>query len=173
MDSTNGALSLSIKREAAYHEAGHAVVASLAVYHGLAGPIDLKAYGAGSADIGLLKSKCALANVQAHEETAKLPEVAKDLGRILVAGLIAEQIASVHDNSIVPNAACANPDHEMLRRHLSNAGLSKKFDFLETESRKILEENWRAVEVLATMLYAQGSADLEQIKAAIQSADCP
>ncbi len=158
---------MDIKKEAAFHEAGHAVMAYLATYHGLVAGIDLKDYGAGEIYVGLLKSKCVSAGVPATAETAKRPEVAIDLGRVLVAGLVAELIAAERDESLSPNPICARPDHDLMRQQLMNAGLSKKFDRLEVVTRRTLEENWSAVDELAEFLLIHKSADISQIEAII------
>tara|TARA_R110000824_G_scaffold24090_1_gene85323 strand:- start:22553 stop:23056 length:504 start_codon:yes stop_codon:yes gene_type:complete len=158
---------LSIKKEAAFHEAGHAIMAYLSAYHGLISGIDLKAYGAGDVYISLLKSKCAAAGLPQTPESAKRPEVAKDIGRILVAGLVAEKIAAERDKSLVPNPDCAIPDHELLRQQLETAGLSKKFDLLESETCAVLKENWAVVEELADFLFANVTANKDQVEAII------
>jgi hypothetical protein len=158
---------LDIKKEAAFHEAGHAVMAYLATYHGLVAGIDLQDYGSGEIYVGLLKSKCVSAGVPSTAETAKRPEVAMDLGRILVAGLVAEVIAAERDASLTPNPSCALPDHDLLRQQLMIAGLSRKFDRLEVATRTTLEENWSAVEELAEFLFSNKSADMSRIEAII------
>lgn len=158
---------MSIKKEAAFHEAGHAVMAYLSDYHGLVSGIDLKVYGAGDVYIGLLKSKCAAAGLPQVLETAERPEVAKDIGHILVAGLVAEKIAAEHDKSLVPNPECALPDHDLLRQQLAAAGLSKKFDLLESETWAVLQKNWDAVQELANFLFENVVADKDQVESII------
>lgn len=162
-----GIAKLSIKKEAAFHEAGHAIMAYFSDYHGLISGIDLKAYGAGDVYISLLKSKCAAAGLPQTPETAKRPEVAKDIGRILVAGLVAEKIAAERDKSLVPNPDCAVPDHNLLRQQLENAGLSKKFDLLESETCTVLKENWAIVEKLADFLFTNVTTNKDQVEAII------
>lgn len=91
------------------------------------------------------------------------PEVARDLGRILAAGLIAEQIAAERDNTLTPNPACAAPDHELIVQQLSRAGLSRKFDKLEADARAVLEENWIVVEALAKWLFQMTTAGYVEV----------
>lgn len=150
---------MTIKREAAFHEAGHSVIAYSARFHFIAGGINLEDYGAGEVHVGLSKTKCVAEGLTPTPETARNADVAKDLGRILVAGLVAEQIAAERDATLTPNPSCSEPDHELLRQILGSAGLSRKFDQLEAQAREMLEANWPAVEALAAYLHEHVRAD--------------
>jgi len=158
---------VTIKPEAAYHEAGHAIMAYLSKYHLLAGPIELADYGAGEAYIGLIPSKLTSAGIEADEAAQRNPDVAKDLGRVLVAGLMAERIAAEHDPALTPNPTCAQPDYAMLVQQLAAAGLSRKYDRLETEARATLEAHWDKVEALAGWLLGRGRAEFAEVNAFI------
>jgi len=159
---------VSIKREAAFHEAGHAVMAYFARFHGIVGSINLEDYGAGEIYVALLSSKCAAEGLAPVPEAARRPDVARDLGLILVSGLIAEQIAAENDEKVKPNLSCSEPDHALLKEALANSGLSRKFDQLEDQARSVLREHWQAVEVLAAYLLEHVSADPIDIDQVLQ-----
>jgi hypothetical protein len=156
---------MTIKREAAYHEAAHAVMAHRSLFHALIGEINLENYGAGEIFVSLSKAKLKTQDKPAIPEMAKKPEVASDLARILVAGYVAEQIAAESDDTIKPNIDCARPDHEMVRQQLSSAGLSKRFDRFEAEVRDILRTEWPLVEKVTQYLYQHGRGEPEVILA--------
>lgn len=138
-------------------------MAYLSSYHLQAGPIQLEAYGPGEAYVGLIPSKLEAAGLEASNKITTKPEVARDLGKILVAGFIAEQIASESDKSLTPNPACAKPDHELTVQQLTGAGLSRKYDKLESEARAELEANWVVVKELAEWLFQKRTAEYTEI----------
>jgi len=148
---------VAIKHEAAFHEAGHAVVAYLSAYHSTAGGIELAVYGKGEFLVALNKIKLRNAGLPPTEESAKNPVVAKDLARVLVAGLVAERIAAERDDTLVPHPPSAAPDHELARQILEEAGLSRKFDRFEVEANDLLRERWEVVEALADWAFRAGS----------------
>lgn len=159
---------MAIKREAAFHEAGHSVIAYSARFHRIVSAINLEDYGAGEVLVSLSQEKCVAEGLTPTQEIARNADVAKDLGLILVAGLVAEQIAAERDATLTPNPSCSAPDHELLRQILGNAGLSRKFDQLEAQARQILEANWPAVESLASYLYEHARADPSVIEAILR-----
>ena len=81
---------MTIKREAAFHEAGHAVTAHRSRFHALVGPINLRQYGAGGIFVSLSKSKLQTAGKPTDASSQKDKEVAIDLAIILSAGLVAQ-----------------------------------------------------------------------------------
>ncbi len=91
---------MTIKREAAYHEAGHAVLAERSKYHRFLGPIILSNYGSGAADISLSTGRLQSAGKITDKSAAKDKDVAKDFAVILVAGFVAEQLASEKDKTL-------------------------------------------------------------------------
>ena len=140
---------MTIKREAAFHEAGHAVVAHRSKFHNIVGPINLEAYGSGETYISLSKRKLLANGKDAEPSAAKDKEVAADLAVILAAGLVAERLAESHEPGITANPECALPDHELMQQQLSGAGLSKKFDQHEGAAKQVLETEWKLVSSLA------------------------
>jgi ATP-dependent Zn protease len=158
------------KREAAYHEAGHAVAADKSRFHALVGPINLANYGAGAIDISLSKSKLRAAGKRPVADSQRDQDVARDFAKILTAGLVAEQIASEKDKTLKPHPECAVPDHQLLKQNLNAAGLSKKFDRFEAESRRVLESNWNTVEKLARYLMEKEHATVDEIREIIDDA---
>jgi len=146
--------------EAAYHEAGHALLAYLSDYH-LMGPIDLKSAGHGGLYVGLSKAKCLQAGKKADPAIAREPEVARDFAVILVAGFVAEQIAAEKNPAVTPDAAFAVPDHENLARVLAAANLSRKTDRYEELARRKLTDHWDQVQSLANVLLRDGACPSE------------
>lgn len=117
--------SMRIKREAAFHEAGHAVAAHRSSFHNIVGPIDLGAYGSGEIYVSLSKAKLQAKGKTVDASSSRDKEVAIDLAVILAAGLIAERLAEENGLGVTANPECATPDHELLRQQLAYAGLSK------------------------------------------------
>jgi hypothetical protein len=158
---------MTIKREAAYHEAAHAVVTYHSRFHALVGPINLAKYGQGEIFISLSKSKLNAGGKPATPDARYDREVVNDFALILTAGYVAEQLAAESDETLKPNLGCAMPDHELLRQQLSAAGMSTKFDRAEADVREVLKSKWDSVERLANFLYEKCEASVDQILAVI------
>lgn len=156
-----------IKREAAYHEAAHAVLAHFSKYHTIIGDINLLSYGAGELYMSLSKSKCAAGGKPQDASAQRDKDVARDFAIVLCAGLIGEKIASTLDSTLTPNPECAYPDHVMVMQQLQIAGLSKKYDFYQLQARELLEQHWIIVDRLAEHLFANHSARPDQVVAII------
>jgi hypothetical protein len=154
---------ISIKREAAFHEAGHAVAAYRSRFHFIVGPISLAGYGSGEIYVAQSRSKCVAAGKASDHSAQKDPEVAADLALVLSAGLVSERIAHERDPAIRPNPECAIPDHDLMRQQLARAGLSKKFDQHEKTARELLESNWALVDALAEFLLARVNVQPEEV----------
>lgn len=154
---------MTLKREAAYHEAGHALMARLSKFHEVISGIDLADYGAGEVFISLSKRKLKSAGKPVDLHVATEPEVARDLALILVAGYVAEKLANSFDQSLVPSLECAKPDHKLLKQQLSNAGLSNKFDRFESDAEDILKSKWKVVNSLAERIFKYGAVDFERL----------
>ena len=150
---------MTIKHEAAYHEAGHAVAAHFSQFHAIVGPIDLGLYGSGEIYISLNKTKVTAANKRADPSIAKDKDVAQDLAIVLCAGLVAERIAAKKMGGLIPNEQCALPDYDLMKQQLAAAGLSKHFDRHEAAAANILKKKWSIVDALAKFLYAQISVN--------------
>jgi hypothetical protein len=145
---------MTIKREAAFHEAGHAVAAHRSSFHNIVGPIDLGAYGSGEIYVSLSKAKLQAKGKTVDASSSRDKEVAIDLAVILAAGLIAERLAEESGLGVTANPECATPDHELLRQQLACAGLSKKFDVHEEAAARLLKAEWSLVVALANHLYS-------------------
>jgi hypothetical protein len=143
---------MTIKREAAFHEAGHAVAVYRSRFYKVAGPINLEQYGAGSIDVGLNKNKLKSNGKPADKSAILDKEVNTDLAVILCAGLVAERIAERRIDGIKANPKCAKPDHEFLRIKLKEAGLSQKIDGYEKDAERLLEQEWNLVMALTNYL---------------------
>lgn len=161
---------MTIQREAAYHEAAHAVLAHISIFHAIVGDINLLRYGAGELYISLSRSKCAAGGKPQDASAQRDQEVAKDLAIVLCAGLVGEQIASELDSTLTPNPECAEPDHALAEQQLQNAGLSKKYNLYQSQARDLLQKHWDTVEKLAKYLFANRSATRDQVVAII---GCP
>lgn len=162
---------MTVKLEAAYHEAGHAVAAHHSRFHTIVGPINLLSYGAGEVYVGLNAGKCVAAGLPADARTALRPEVARDLGLILVAGLAAERIAAQRNDAIIPNERCADPDYQLLHQQLATAGLSKKTDNIEREAIALLTAHWVLVEELAEAMFSSGRMTPVEIRALLAASE--
>jgi hypothetical protein len=150
---------MTIKREAAFHEAGHAVVAHRSRFHNIVGPINLASYGAGAIDISLSKMKLAANGKPTGPASARDKEVASDLAVVLSAGLAAERIAEAREIGLKANPTCALPDHELLQHQLAMAGLPTNFDQYEKAAKQLLESEWTLMVDLAEFLFKQVSSD--------------
>lgn len=149
---------MTIKREAAFHEAGHAIAAHRSKFHALVGPINLQQYGAGEVFVSLSKKKLQAARkpVTAASQTDK--EVATDLAVVLCAGLVSEHLAEERAG-LKANPNCATPDYELMKQQLVNAGLSARFDHHETSARQLLEAEWALLSCVADFLYSNVVSD--------------
>lgn len=154
---------MTIKREAAYHEAAHAVLADLSKYHAIVGEINLLSYGAGELYISLSRSKCAAGGKPQDPSAQKDKEVGRDFAVILCAGLVGEQMAAERDVTLTPNPESAEPDHALAQQQLQIAGLSRKYDLYQAQARDLLGKHWNTVERLATYLFANRSASPHQV----------
>ena len=154
---------MTIKREAAYHEAGHAVLAHLSKFHGLGGSINLGTYGAGIAPVCLSRSKLVNGGKNPDRTSRRDKEVAKDLAVILCAGLAAERIAAEMDPTLTSDEECAIPDHEFMRQELKAAGLARYFDRHEQIARELLIANWNQVSTVAERLFAATKLSLDEL----------
>lgn len=159
---------MTIKIEAAFHEAGHAVVAHRSRFHNIAGPINLAAYGSGTIDISLSGAKLLSQGKAPTASAAKDKEVAVDLAVVLSAGLVAEQLAAGKVQGITANPKCAAPDHDLLQQELAAASLSKKFDKHEGTARQLLESEWSLVAALAAYLLEKISVQSTDVTAFIE-----
>ncbi len=156
-----------IKREAAYHEAAHAVLANPSKYHAVVGNINLSSYGAGEIYVSLSKSKCSAGGKPQDISTVRDKEVTKDLAIVLCAGFVGEQIAAQRHLALRPNPDCAQPDHTLVEQQLQTAGLSKKYDLYQSRARELLEKHWDTVERLSAYLFKNQSANPDQIATVI------
>jgi hypothetical protein len=154
---------MTIQKEAAYHEASHAVVTHKSKYHSLVGEINLKNYGEGEIYIGLSSSKCKTNGKPADASAQKDRDVAIELAVILCAGFVGETLAAEKHNGLIPNIKCAEPDHLLAVQQLDQAGLSKKYDLHQKSAREYLDKEWEIVEKLADYLFDNHIAQIEEI----------
>lgn len=149
---------MTIQREAAFHEAGHAIAAHRSKFHALVGPINLQQYGAGEVFVSLSKSKLQAAGKPVTVASQKDKEVVTDLAVVLCAGLVSERLAEERAG-LKANPNCAVPDHDLMKQQLVNAGLSARFDRHESSVRQMLESEWALVSSLADFLYQNVATD--------------
>lgn len=160
----------TIKREAAFHEAGHAIVACKSAFHSLAnGTIRLEKYGAGVAPVSLSRSKLREAGKVPSAAAVTDPDVAKDLAIILAAGLVAEQVAQSMGEHVTANSSCAAPDHAFMRQSLENAGLQSDIQNSESIARQMLQSEWPLLLRLANLLFDRGFVESVDVLEFIQS----
>jgi hypothetical protein len=160
---------MTITREAAFHEAGHAVAAYRSRFHDVIGPINLADYGQGEIYVSLSKKKLATSGKSIDESAQSDKEVAIDLAVILCSGLAAERLAEKNDAELMSNPACAERDHLLAAEQLSGAGLSEKFDLHEQAATRLLENEWSLVTALAEHLHKKVSVDPGDVIAFIES----
>ena len=162
MEAFNGCWGCQMESDpgaAAFHEAGHIIVAFLSKYHSLTGQISVDAYGHGAASVTLSKSKLEAGGKSPDLSSRTDKEVVRDLGPILVAGLEAEKIAAEQGKISSANEVAARLDYELLAQELVAAGLSKKTDVAEQHARSILREEWQLVESLASHIHRSAVLD--------------
>lgn len=160
---------MTIKREAAFHEAGHALAAHRSKFHNIIGSINLEDYGSGEIYVSLSKEKLQTQGKAPNISAERDKEVAADLAVVLAAGLVAEQVAEVREHGLTANIKCAVPDHKLLQLQLANAGLSKKFDIHQNTARQLLEAEWSLVVDLSNYLFENISAPSADVIAFIES----
>jgi hypothetical protein len=159
------------KAEAAYHEAGHAVLAHMSDFHVIGGPINLARHGYGGVVVGLSGTKCLAARKPATPDVARDPEVARDFAVILTGGYAAELTAAAFDPTLIPDLACAQPDYESVVEVLAAAGLSRRFDRFQAQAMARLSEYWPQVERLAQYLRLAGQCSAAGAESIISPAD--
>lgn len=159
---------MTVKKEAAFHEAGHAVAAHLSKFHAVVGGINLEYYGAGEIFVSLSKTKLTVNGKATDASSERDKEVATDLAVVLSAGLVAERIAETKDSNLSANPQCAELDHKSMKRQLEGAGLSTKFDRHEEAAKKLLEDNWDLVNVVAEYLFDNQSVDAVDLREFIE-----
>lgn len=160
---------MTIKREAAFHEAGHAVAAYRSRFHNIVGPINLAEYGAGEILVSLSEAKLAASGKPTDPSVQSDKEVAVDLAIVLCSGLVAERMAEKRNTGLKANPKCAEPDHIIAVQQLSGAGLSKKFDLHEQAAGKLLESEWDLISALADYLFENASVQPVQVLEFIES----
>lgn len=154
---------MAIRKEAAYHEAAHAVIAHYSKYHSLVKEINLMNFGAGEIFVSLSKSKC-LRNNKPGDATARFdPDVAKELAVILCAGYRGEVIAAQKDSLVIPDESCSEPDYELAVQELKGAGLSRRYNFHQQTGTELLMLHWDHVEILANKLFESSKMDAVDI----------
>ncbi|TGG89378.1 hypothetical protein E4656_20035 [Natronospirillum operosum] len=161
---------MTIKKEAAFHEAAHAVTAYYSKFHSIVLGIDLEDYGAGEIFVSLSKSKCIENGKPPSAETAKDKEVSKELAVILCSGYVGELIAAETDPSLNPSRSSAGPDYQLAVQNLKAAGLSHKYDFHHDNARTFLESKWDVVNKLAEHLFSVKKESAENIIKFIENA---
>jgi ATP-dependent Zn protease len=159
---------MTIKKEAAFHEAGHAVVAFQSRFHAIVKSINLENYGAGEIFVSLSKSKLQKEGLPADPSSQTSKDVAADLAIVLSAGLVAERPASLRDAKLTANARCAIPDYDLARQQLHNAGLSEELTQYEEVAKQVLSSRWEMVEKLASILFYEVTLDTEIIYQILQ-----
>lgn len=137
-------------KAAAYHEAGHAVVAVRSRYHSIIGNISADNYGAGAAYVTISKSKCRAAGKFPSEAD---PDIVRDFAVILKAGLAAEKMAAhMVDPSIIADALASKEDDALLLRQARKAGVDLALNDILAEAEKVLAQHWAEVRKLADLL---------------------
>lgn len=143
--------------EAAYHEAGHVVLAWLSPYHTVAAGIDLHNYGGGAAAISVSKSRCEAAGKPADERAAKDKDIAQTSTVIFMGGYQAELIAAEFNIALKPNRSCADLDYDEAAKLLADVGVGNMSDEAEQAANAVLRDNWNLVEKIAQAAFSKGS----------------
>lgn len=156
---------MSIKMEAAYHEAGHVVVAAKSKYHNVVDGINLASYGQGEVSISVDSAKCRAEgkDVDNEERARKDKDIARESSIIFMAGYQAELQAAAANPNLTPNRSSANPDYTVAEAVLARAGLSKKTDRAEAAAADILRQNWGLVEKIANEAFLKSSLSFDEL----------
>ena len=148
--------------EAAYHEAGHAVLAHLSDYHFVSGPVSVASFGGGLTDISPSKKRLK----QAGKDPASYdsdPEVAQEMAGILAAGLAAKHIAAAFHYDLSPNPTLSKPDHQLIAKITAAAGITSDITPYQYEAAGVLCVYWKVVATLANELDNQISIDAVEV----------
>jgi hypothetical protein len=162
---------MSVKKEAAYHEAAHVVLAYKSMFHSIVEEVNLRNYGEGETFVSLSASKCKANGKPQDPSAAKDKEVAKDLAVILCGGFIGEKIAASFHADLCPNSDCAATDYHLAKQSLSGANTSKKLECYAESAASILKENWSLVEELADFLFENVKVDAADLIYKIKNSD--
>jgi hypothetical protein len=155
---------MSIQLEAAFHEAGHAVITHRPKFHFIVGPINLQEYGQGEFFTALGKTQLKENGKDVDAATAYSDaDVAVDLVIILAGGLVAERLAAEQDPVPKPNSGCARPDNEFIHELLKGARLPRKTEKYRAAAKAILTAEWQLVVDLAQYLVERESVDPQAI----------
>lgn len=141
-------------REAAFHQAGHAVATHLSRFHILAQGLKIDAYGSGEMTAALSRRKLMGADKIADAAARADPEVAVSIAVILCAGLVSEQIAAAKDPTLKPDPTRSAADSAAMRQELRGAGLPEDAEPHETNATLLLTAHWHRVEAIAEALLA-------------------
>ena len=157
---------------AAYHEAGHVVLAVASKYYSLkCGAhefVAIGAYGSGDVAIRLNSEKC---RRNQKEPIDTDPDIAREAAVIMVGGYVAEQIlfeAKERDMQFTPSEECSRPDLNMARDALGEAGIVDiNWEEYKGIARLQLDRYWENVRSLAERLLSEPNQRLESYDAEV------
>ncbi len=154
---------MTTSREAAFHQAGHAVATHLSRFHVLAQPLKIDAYGSGEMTAALSRRKLIGAEKVADAAARSDPEVATSIAVILCAGLASERIAAAKDPTLKPDPARSAGDFAAMLQELRGANLPDDPEPHERSATRLLTVHWHRVETVAEALLAANELEPEHI----------
>ncbi|MEO7010306.1 MAG: hypothetical protein ABI156_14240 [Caldimonas sp.] len=150
-------------REAAFHQAGHAIATHLSRFHILVHPVFVDPYGTGEWTAGLSRRKLEAADKTVDAAARTDPEVAISIARILCAGFSSELIAASKDAALRPDPARSSGDLALARHELRLSGLPEDVGPHESSAAALLAAHWADVERVAEALRAAGRLEPDEI----------
>ncbi|EKJ94770.1 hypothetical protein C241_15758 [Bradyrhizobium lupini HPC(L)] len=153
---------MSVKLEAAYHEAGHIVLAWFSKYHTIAGGIDLTKGSGQIPEIAVSKSKMSAAKKLPSKDSASNDyDVVREGAVIFAAGYQAELIAASINPSLVPDRGSADLDYQIVDAILAKAGLQWDTRVAEAAAEDLLRRHWVWVEKIAQQAFEHRRLSVE------------
>ncbi|MGH8797911.1 MAG: hypothetical protein ACREXI_12705 [Caldimonas sp.] len=154
---------VTTSREAAFHQAGHAVATHLSRFHILVHPVSVDPYGTGEWIAGLSRRKLEAAAKIVDVAVRTDPEVATSIATILCAGLSSELIAASKDAALKPDPARSSGDLALARHELRLSGLPEDIGPHESRAEALLAAHWADVERVADALCSAGQLEPGEI----------
>ena len=160
---------MTATREAAFHQAGHAVATHLSRFHVLVQPVSVDPYGTGEWTAGLSRRKLEAADKIVDPAARADPEVATSIATILCAGLSSELIAASKDAALDPDPARSSGDFALARQELRLSGLPEDLGPHESSAAALLAAHWADVERIADALCTTGRLEPREITDLLRS----
>jgi len=156
------------RRQTAYHEAAHAVLAYHSRFFRQSGRIRLGPKG-GEIRISVDRRKFDAFQTARSESEDPLPAIAEDRAVILCGGVVGAEIARRAELIPSHDTKGAVRDHAIAVQELEAAGLPVDLVPYYVRARKLLEREWWAIEKVAAFLSTTDDAEAEVVREMIEN----